>query len=99
VKALSDVALLCGPAAVDAILRLPAAGRAAPPAPDSEQRGRGASPADCLPGGNKCLLELLTEQAEGLLSEAQAAPAPSRAKRRCGCTHWQRACMLGSGRR
>lgn len=83
VRALADIALLYGPAAVDAVLRRPAAGGPAARAAAGEEARDGSS------GGSsnsscKGLLELLIDQGQALLSEAQAAGSGSKPGRRVG---------------
>lgn len=90
VRALADIALLYGPAAVDSVLRWPAAGGvlAAEGASGGEHAGSSGSDGGCGEGDGgsnggcgssggvsvspKGLLELLVEQGQSLLVEAQA---------------------------
>lgn len=98
VRALADIALLYGPAAVDAVLRRPAVGGAAAAGAAAgagsgsaaggaagEEAGDGSSGSG---GSNnsscKGLLELLIDQGQALLSEAQAAGSSSKPVRRAG---------------
>jgi len=86
VRALVDISLLYGPAAVDAVLRRPAgatvgaAGTGAGAAAEGDDgageqaaEGLSCSSGSSVAGAVKGLLELLLEQAEVLLAEAQAA--------------------------
>jgi hypothetical protein len=96
VRALADIALLYGPAAADAVLRRPCPGSLFGEGEDAESREGGAS-SSC-----KGLLELLIEQGQTLLTEAQAGAAhaakksgrwvvePGSGKRLCFCPvqHW-----------
>jgi hypothetical protein len=90
VRALTDLALLLRPATVDAVLRGPraaaAATTAAEDAADSSAAADGAAAADGLSAGlSRSLLELLLEQTEVLLAEAQAPAAkPKRGGRWAG---------------
>jgi hypothetical protein len=70
VRALADIALLYGPAAVDAVLRRPLAGGLAAEDEGAESGEEGSSSSSC-----KGLLELLIEQGQTLLTEAQAGAA------------------------
>lgn len=86
VRALADIALLYGPAAVDAVLRRPAAGG---PAAGAAGDAAGEEARDGSSGGSnnsscKGLLELLIDQGQALLSEAQAAGSGSKPVRRAG---------------
>lgn len=72
VRALADVALLYGPAAVDAVLRRPLPGSAAAEEGEGAESGEGGSSSS---SSCKSLLELLIEQGQTLLTEAQAAAA------------------------
>lgn len=70
VRALADIAMLYGPAAVDSVLRRPAAATGAGAADSgadsaADSSGRASS-------SPKGLLELLVEQGQALLAEAQA---------------------------
>lgn len=84
VRALADIALLYGPAAVDAVLRRPSAGAAGALGQDtaSGDGEDGAEDGSSGGGGNsscKGLLELLIGQGQALLTEAQAgASKPAR---------------------
>lgn len=82
VRALVDISLLYGPAAVDAVLRRPAgaAGTGAGAAAEGDYgageratEGLSVSTGGSVAGAMKGLLDLLLEQAEVLLAEAQAA--------------------------
>jgi hypothetical protein len=66
VRALADIALLYGPATVDAVLRRPLPGGLSTEDEGAES-GEGSSNSSC-----KGLLELLIEQGQTLLTEAQA---------------------------
>jgi hypothetical protein len=93
VRALADIALLYGPAAVDSVLRRPAAGGMLAQGHACEREGEGAGRSGnnggCGSSGGltaspKGLLELLVEQGQSLLVEAQAGgdkPAGKRAGR------------------
>lgn len=82
VRALTDLALLLRPAAVDAMLRAPGTAVAAAAAAagdeanvDATDSVAVAAAADVSSGLSRGLLELLLEQAEVLLAEAQATAA------------------------
>jgi hypothetical protein len=78
VRALTDLALLLRPAAVDAVLRGPGSAAAAAAAGQEAEGGADSSSAaaDGVSAGlARGLLELLLEQAEVLLAEAQATAA------------------------
>lgn len=81
VRALADIGLLYGPAAVDAVLRRPSAGAAGALGQDAAS-GVGEGGVEEGGGSNsscKGLLELLIEQGQTLLTEAQAgASKPAR---------------------
>lgn len=95
VTALADLALLLGPAAIDAVLRSSGAHGAALDGVEEAQQQSGAG-VDAAGGGYpaklaRSLLELLLEQAQVLLAEAQApAVKPKRGRWVCwSVTHGQ----------